>query len=457
MRTDERTFIDRLRSLAKIDDPVVIREELEGVRPEDLAESFTRLSNEEALAILRQLDEETASDVLTELPSEMTRALVTELPDETLVHYLDILDMDDAVELHEVLPAERFDALLEIIPAEDRHEIRRLMSYPEGSAGRLMTEDFVEVAPETTMHELLRHIREAPEDEYETVNDIYVLNEDRHLLGIFSLRQAVRALPTATAREVMVADLITCSADTPAEQVARDIARYGFYAMPVVDDRGRMLGIFTVDDAQEVLRQAETEDVLKLGGVVGDAESYISLGVWQLVKRRLPWLVILFVAEFFTGSVLRHYTGVAEEGGDTPLAKLLVFVPLLIGAGGNCGAQVTTTITRALAIGEVRASDIFLIFRREFSVSLLVGATLGLIGFTRAYLGWHSGLQISLVVALALPAICLWASSVGSLLPITAKRFGVDPAVMSAPFITTFVDATGLIIYFEIARKLVNF
>lgn len=454
MRTDERTFIDRLRSLAKIDNPAVVREELEGVRVEDLAEGFQRLSTDECLAILRLLDEETASDVLTELPTETARALVTELPDETLAHYLDILPMDDAIELSEELPEERFEALLEVIPAEDRLEIRRLLTYPDDSAGRLMTEDFVEIGPDDTIGELIQHIKEAPEDEYETVNDIYVVDDDRHLLGVFSLRQAVRAESGQKAREIMIADVLTCSPLTPAEGVAREIARYGFYAMPVIDDRGRMLGIFTVDDAQEVLHEAATEDVLKLGAVTGTAEAYLSLGVVQLVKRRLPWLLILFVAEFFTGSVLRYYTGQAQSGGTTLLAQLMLFVPLLIGAGGNAGSQVTTTITRALAVGDVRPRDAFTILRREFTVAVVVGASLGLVGYVRAAFGWGVGPELALVVGIALPCIILWATAVGSLLPLAAKSLRIDPAVMSAPFITTFVDATGLIIYFEIARSI---
>ncbi|MFY9233501.1 MAG: magnesium transporter [Fimbriimonadaceae bacterium] len=452
MRTDEKTFIDRLRSLAKIDDPAVVREELEAVRAEDLAEDLTRLETDEALAILRQLDEEKASDVLTELPSETARALIAELPDATIAHYLDILPMDDALELREVLPDERYEALLEVIPSEDRQEIRRLMSYPEDSAGRLMTEDFVAVGPDEPLGSIIQHIKEAPEDEYETVNDIYVLDHDRHLLGVFSLRQAIRAASDLSAREIMKTDLVTTRYDTPAEEVARQIARYGFYAMPVLDERGRMLGFFTVDDAQEVLHEAETEDVLKLAGVTGSAEAYLSLGVLQLVKRRLPWLMILFVAEFLTGTVLRHYTGQAQEGGTTMLAQLMVFIPLLIGAGGNTGSQVTTTITRALAIGDVRPRDAILVLGRELMVACIIGAALGGIGFLRAAM-WGVGMGISLTVGLALPAIIIWAAAFGSFLPLLAKRLGVDPAVMCAPFIATFVDATGLIIFFEIARR----
>ena len=282
-----------------------------------------------------------------------------------------------------------------------------------------------------------------------------MLTADGHLVGVFSLRQAIRAHPELTARELMESDLVTCSPDTDAEEVARKITRYNLHAMPVVDGRGRMLGFVTVDDAQAVLREADTEDVLALGGVSGDAEAYLSLSIAQLVRRRLPWLFILFIAETLTGSVLRHYAG--ESGSESAhlstIAQLSLFIPLLIGAGGNSGSQVTTTITRALAVGEVKSSDFLVVLRREFATALLVGGALGLVGALRAYFGWAAGWEISTIVGIALPSIVIWAATVGSVLPLGAKRLGIDPAVMSAPFIATFVDATGLIIYFEIARR----
>lgn len=458
MRTDEKAFVERLRALA--DDPDALRATLEGVRPEDVAEAFQRLDRDEMLRILQLLDAETAAYVMVELPTDTARKLVNELSDGTLAHYLDVLPMDDALELREELDPERFEALLRVIPNEDAQEIRRLLSYPEGSAGQLMTEDFAEVPPEMTMDDVLNVIRHTPDEEFETVNTIYVLSEDRHLLGVLTLRRVLRASPKATAREAMNDDPISVPVSMAEEEVARTIARYGFTAMPVLDDRGRMVGIVTADDAQEVLEDAETEDVLKMGAVSGDAEAYLSLSVWELVKRRVPWLLGLFVAESLTGNVLRYY---GQGGGneEIKLNPLTFFIPLLIGAGGNSGSQVTTTITRALALGEVKTGDWWRVMRREMTTALIAGAILGTIGFLRAWLkipiiGWGSHIDISIVVGLTLPAIILWSTTIGSLLPIGAKRLGIDPAVMSAPFISTFVDATGLVIYFEIARHLLG-
>jgi magnesium transporter len=405
---------------------------------------------------MRFIDPETAAYVLIELPTETARTMVNELPDTTVAHYLDILPMDDALELREELDPERFEALLHVIPKEDALEIRRLLSYPDESAGQLMTEAFLAVDPDDSMLDVLAKVRSTPEDQYEMVNYIYVLDEVRHLRGVMSLKRVIRSQPLLKAREVMIEDVLAIPATAHQEEAARQIAHYGVSAMPVIDERGRMVGIITADDAQEILQEADTEDVLKLGAVSGDVEPYLSLSVLQLAKRRFPWLLILFVAEFFTGSVLRRYTGTAEKGGTTLLAQLMLFVPLLIGAGGNAGSQVTTTITRALALGEVRLGDWFVVIRRELSVAVMIGITLGLLGFLRAFLpfiGWNMPIYLSLVVGIALPFIILWAATVGSVLPIGAKRIGIDPAVMSAPFITTFVDATGLIIYFEVARR----
>lgn len=450
VKLDVRTFLERLRSLSRVRNAEVVREQLEGIRPEDLGEALPRLKREEALSLLQMLDDETCAQVLLDVPTETAKPLLAALPDQTLAYYLDVLPMDDALDLREDIGDERFDALLEVIPKEDALEIRRLLAYPEGSVGRLMTEDFFEVTPDADMASILTDIRLAPEGKYETVNDIYVLDTDRHLIGVFSLRQAIRAPLDSTSREVMVEEPVTVEADTPAEEAARMVARYGFYAMPVLDERGRMLGIFTVDDAQEIVTEADTEDVLKLGAVTGGVESYLSLNPWQLVKRRLPWLLALFVAETLTGYVLRYY-GQGEKG--LPLNPLTFFIPLLIGAGGNSGSQVTTTITRALALNEITPGDWLMVLRREFVTAVCIGLLLGTVGYLRAR-AWGTDWHLSAVVGLALPAIVIWATAVGSLLPIGAKRLGIDPAVMSAPFITTFVDATGLVIYFEIARAL---
>ncbi|MBS1724392.1 MAG: magnesium transporter [Armatimonadetes bacterium] len=449
-------LIERIRSLAKSKNADVVKQELSGEFPEDIAHSLGRLPVDEGIDLLSKLDDLQAAAVMVELPTETARQYMTELPDTVLAAYLDVLPMDDALDLQEELDPERFEALLEVIPDEDAREIRRLMVYPKGSVGRVMTERFFEVKPDMSMWQLLADLRTAPLEKYETVNDVYVVDDDRFLQGIFSLRKALRADPETKASELMNKEVVVAAVEETDEDAARRMSKYGFYALPVVDDHGRMMGLFTGDDAQSILREADTKDVLALGAVSGTAESYVSLGVWQLFKRRFPWLLGLFVAESLTGQVMRHY----GKGDELNLAPLTFFIPLIIGAGGNSGSQVTTTITRALAIGEITPRDWFLVVRREVVVAILIGLSLGVAGYLRAALppplGWSSGVSLSLVVASSLPAVVLWSASVGSLLPLTAKRMNLDPAVMSAPFISTFVDATGLVIYFEIALRILK-
>lgn len=444
----ENTLLDRLRELVDSTEPGPVV--LDGVRPEDIGDALERMEPEEGIVLLAKLEDSLAAESLVHASTETTRTLVEELPDSQLARYLDILAMDDALDLREEIGDERYERLLKMIPHEDAGEIQRLLSYPEDSVARLMTEHFFRVSPNATMAQVLEEMRRSPEEKYETINDIYVLSEDSHLLGVFSLRKGLRAAQDIPVTELMNKDVVTASVLESDEEAARRMARYGLYALPVLDERGRMVGLFTGDDAQDILEDAETEDVLMMGAVSGAADSYMSLSVLQLAKRRLPWLGALFVAETLTGAVMRHY---GTGGQDLRIAPLMFFVPLIIGAGGNCGAQVTTTLTRALAVGDVQVGDWLRVLRREVATAFIVGGTLGLLGFLRAWLGWKSPMDLSLVVAVSLPVVVLWATSVGSLLPLAAKRLGIDPAVMSAPFITTFVDATGLVIYFEIALK----
>lgn len=447
MVQDLTAFVEQLRALVASQSRERISEELKDILPEDLAEGVIRLGTDEAVELLKLLDHETAANALIELPTATTRSILQELPDYTVAHFLDVLPMDDALDLREELGPERFNDLLEVIPDEDAQEIRRLMNYPEDTVGRLMTERFFEVAPETTMSALLDDIRKASDEKYETVNDVYVLSAVGSLLGVFSLRRALRAKPSTKAGDIMRDEVISVLATEDAEDAARRMSRYGFYGLPVVDESGRMVGLFTGDDAQEILEEATTADLESLGAVSGPVEAYLSLSVWKLAWKRIPWLLGLFFAEMLTGLVMRHYASVAPE---LQISALMFFVPLLIGAGGNSGSQVTTMVTRALAVGEVRPRDWFTIVSREFLTACLVGSTLGIAGYIRA-IGWGANPKLCILVGVALPCIVIWSTVVGSVLPLGAKRSGIDPAVMSAPFISTFVDATGLVIYFQLA------
>ncbi|MBW3622303.1 MAG: magnesium transporter [Armatimonadetes bacterium] len=452
---------DQLQSLFN-DDPVrepAVETLLRDRHPADIAEAMESLARPDALAVFEIVDDERAGDVLDELDPDMVRYLVGQASPERIADLLDRLPMDDAAEVVAEADPEQKSLLLsrlnERAPA-DAEEVRELLSYKEGTAGRLMTDKFVRLSARLTVEEAFTAIRHADPD-VETLTDLYVVDpvqegnrREERLIGVLSLRDLVRAAPDRGIDEVMARDLITVSVDTDQEDVARLIEKYDCLALPVLDRNGYLAGIITVDDVVDILLEEDTEDYLRLGAVESNERPYLSMGVMGTVRQRFGWLLLLFVAETATGFVLRHF-----EDEISRAVALSFFVPLLIGTGGNAGAQTVTTITRALALGELRYKDGLRVLWRETRTGMLLGGMLATVGFIRALL-WGTGTQLALVVALSMVVIVIWANTVGSLLPIFAKRLGFDPAVMSAPFITTLVDATGLFFYFSIARVLLN-
>jgi magnesium transporter len=333
---------------------------------------------------------------------------------------------------------------------EDANEVRELLSYPKSSAGRLMTEKFVRLLPELTVEEAFAEIRRA-DPEVETLSDLYVV-VDKRLIGVLSLRDLVRAQSSQILREVMTPDVVSVQVDTDQEEVARLIAKYDFLAIPVLHHDGTIAGIVTVDDIVDVLTEEQTEDAFKQGAISAEPgvinAPYFSLPIWRVARSRVSWLVLLFVAETATSSVLQHFEGELQR-----VVALSFFIPLLIGTGGNAGSQTVSTIIRAMALKEIRVRDAIRVLLREAFTGLLLGVILSTIAFIRSIIMGRSVL-LSLVVSLSLLAICTWATTIGSLIPLLANKLKIDPALVSAPLIATLVDATGLIIYLNIARIL---
>jgi magnesium transporter len=284
----------------------------------------------------------------------------------------------------------------------------------------------------------------------ETVNYVYVVDESEHLLGVLSLRDLVLTRPDTLVQDIMVRDPIRVRTDADQETVARLLRDRHLLALPVVDDEDRLLGIVTVDDVIEVLEAEVTEDIEKLGGSEPLDQPYLTVGIFHLASKRVRWLLILFVAEAYTGTVLRHFGDELQQ-----VVALTFFIPLLIGTGGNTGTQITTTLTRALALGDVAMRDLFRVLRKEWGVALLLAAVMATACYIRA---WTLDVEprVGVVVSLAAAFIVFWAATVAAVLPLLLRRLRLDPAVVSGPFITTIVDGTGLVIYFEIARRLLD-
>jgi magnesium transporter len=330
-----------------------------------------------------------------------------------------------------------------------REEVERLLRYPDHTAGGIMTTEFVRLAPGMTVGDALKHIRSVAREK-ESIFSCYVMEpETDKLLGFLSLRDLVMAELEQPVSAVMRRRVITVAALDDQEVVAQKLAKYNLLAVPVVETDGRMVGFVTVDDVIDVLIEEGTEDVLKMAAVNPDARgrSYFEFSLAAIVRSRVGWLLLLFVAGSFTSAVLRHY-----EGELATAVALSFFIPLLIGTGGNAGSQAVMTVIRSLALGEIGVRHAWRVVAREATVGGLLGAVIGGVAFGVAHL-WGAPPNLAATVALAMLAICVWSTTVGALIPIAAQRVGVDPAVLSAPLISTLVDATGLVIYFEIAKN----
>jgi len=361
---------------------------------------------------------------------------------------------DDRVDLLRRLMPRVREGLLRLVDEADRRDIATLVSYAENTAGALMTTDYAWTPADITVAEAIERLRlQAPDRE--TIYYVFVLDEHRKLLGVYSLRDLILAPRHRLIRDLMETDTITVKASDHREHVAQMIARYDLLAIPVVDDEERLVGIVTHDDVIDVVVQEATEDIERFGGVSGIVDNYLEASFLSVWRKRSVWLACLFVAELFTFTALASFEHAIEQ-----VVVLSLFVPLCISTGGNSGSQAATLITRAMALGHVHLRDWLRVLRHELFMGLALGLTLGAIGFIRAAaievlspellrtLDWW---RLACIIGLAVAAICLWGTLVGSMLPLFFRKFGFDPAFASSPFVATFVDVTGIVIYFSIA------
>ena len=420
---------------------------IEALRPPDQADVFGELHLEQQEDLLPLLDLEDAADILEELQDEEAALLAQRLDVGTLVSILDEMEPDEAADLlGDLLPEHATAALAQM---NDPDEVRPLLLHPDETAGGLMTSEFLILRRRMTAAEALAAVRRwAPEAEI--AQHLFVVDQEGRLCGVVSLLQLIKAPPTALVADLMDTDVIHVHTTVDQEECARLMARYGIMALPVVDETDHVVGIITVDDLVEVLEDEATEDIQRLGGAEPLDRPYLDTGVAHVARKRLGWLLLLFVTETFTGSVLRYF----QRELDTIVA-LAFFVPLLIGTGGNAGSQTTSTIIRALAVGEIGLRDALRVFWHEIRAGLILGLLMAAVAFIRA-LTWGVPMPLAVAVAFSIFVIVVWANGVGSLLPLLAARVGVDPAIVSGPFMSTLVDATGLFIYFTIARLILR-
>jgi magnesium transporter len=421
----------------------------ERVGPAEWAALVPRLDPQEVAVLIQWLPDEEIPEVLEELDPHDAAAILRTLSRQQAAELLAEMDPDDAADVVETLTEPEASQILVRMDPDEAEEIRRLGTYEPDTAGGLMTPEFVAVAADATTDGAIAAIRSLA-GEAETADYVYVVDGERHLIGVLSLYRLMLSPGTTPVTDLIAPTTVRVRASADREAAANLLTERNLLAIPVVDDDDHLLGIITQDDVADVLEQEATEDIERLGGSQPLTLPYRLASVPLLFRKRIGWLLLLFVAEAYTGTVLRDF-----QAELSAVVALSFFIPLLIGTGGNIGSQTVTLIVRAMALNEVSLRDIGWIAFKEFRVGLLLGLVMAVVAFGRTQL-LGVGIDIGVVVAVTIVAICLWSATVAAVLPLTLRRLRIDPAVVSAPLITTLVDGTGLIIYFEIAKILLK-
>ena len=435
-----------------------LRDILITMNPADVAGLFDGLEEKQIPVMFRLLPKEQAAETFVEMEPEAQQLLIQGFSDNELREVLDELYVDDAADLVEEMPANVVRRILGQADPEMRSSINQILRYPENSAGALMTMEYVSLRPDMTVEEAILRIRRQGVDK-ETIYTCYVLDKDRTLLGIVTVKDLLLAESDDTEiREIMTSNIISVTTQDDQEEVAKMFSKYNFLALPVVDTENRMVGIVTFDDAMDVMEEEATEDMEIMAAMTPSEKSYLKSSPFELYKHRIPWLMLLMVSATFTGMIISSF-----ESALTKLTALTAFIPMLMDTGGNCGSQSSVTVIRALSLDELEFSDALTVLWKEIRTAVLCGITLAAVCFLKVLLvdrllmgNASISLSVDLVICLALGVTVIMAKMVGCTLPLLAKKLGFDPAVMASPFITTIVDALSLLVYFLFAKTILG-
>ena len=426
---------------------------LDEIPPIDIAEIFSEVEAKYHAVILRLLGKEVAADVFVELDTDTQRVIIESFSDRELAAILEEMYLDDTVDIIEEMPAAVVKRIIKSSSKDDREMINRLLLFDKDTAGAIMTTEYVRLIPEMTVGEALEHIKAVAIDK-ETIYTCYVTDRKRHLLGIVTAKALLLSDSDVALEDIMEENVVFSRTSDDKEEVALLFDRYGFLALPVVDSECRLVGIVTVDDAMDVIREETEEDFAKMAGMTPTETTYLKTSAWDFLKARLPWLLLLMFSATISSAILTIFE-------DALSAALVLFVPMIMGTGGNSGGQSSVTVIRSLSLGEIEFKDLFRVMRKELAVGILAGALVGLATFVkvvfidRLLLGNPDvSIIVALAVAVSLALTIVFAKLIGAALPILAKKLGFDPAVMASPFITTLVDAASLLIYFVIAAEM---
>ena len=442
--------MEKILDYIKAGKPVNARAELLEMNVVDIATLLEDVDRDDLVILFRILPKDTAAEVFSYLTKVDRAHIIESLTDREISGIIDKLFMDDTVDFIEEMPANIVKKVLKNTDDDTRKMINSLLSYPDDSAGSIMTTEFVDIKKEMTVMDAIAHIRKTGVDK-ETIDTLYVIDSNRKLEGIVPIRKILLSDENLLIEDIMDTSFVYIYTLDDQEDVASMFKKYDYFSMPVTDSENRLVGIITIDDILDIIEEENEEDFAKMNALAPSDEEYLDSSVYSLAKQRIMWLLILMISATFTGIIIRQYESVLSS-----VVILASFIPMLMDTGGNSGSQSSTLIIRGLALGELEIADYPKILWKEFRVSIVVGLVLAFINFLRIYLLERVDFIVSITVCISLFATVVLAKVVGGMLPLIAKKFKLDPAIMAAPLVTTIVDTFALMVYFSTASLLMG-
>ncbi len=450
MELEEKTLALELGELLSSRQYTKLRQTISEMNTTDIAEAMSEMEAEDSLKMFRILPKDMAADVFADLEADVQQYIIRSMSDREASSIIENLMADDATDILEEMPASVVKRILANASPETRADINHLLQYPEDSAGSIMTVEYVDLREDMTVSDAIERIRKKGVDS-ETINICYVVTKQKVLVGTVALRYLLIMDPSEIIGDIMNTNVISIGTMTDQEEAARTFQKYGFTAMPVVDNEGRMVGIITIDDVVDILEEEATEDIEKMAAIVPSDKPYPKVGVFETYKSRIPWLLFLMISATFTGAIITGF-----EDALSAFVVLTAYIPMLMDTGGNAGSQASVSIIRGLSLKEIEFEDIFKIIWKEMRVAVLCGLTLAAANFVKLLVLDKLQIPVAAVICLTLLIVVLIAKLVGCCLPMLASKLGFDPAVMASPFITTIVDALSLLVYFNIATRMLH-
>ncbi len=450
MEVEEKNVAEELKELLTSRQYTKLRQTIADMNTTDIADAMSELEDEDSLKMFRILPKDMAADVFADLELDVQQYIIRSMSDREASNVIENLMADDATDLLEEMPASVVKRILANASSETRADINHLLQYPEDSAGSIMTVEYVDLKEDMTVQDAIERIRKKGVDS-ETINICYVVTKHKVLVGTVALRYLLIMKPDDVIGDIMNTNVISIGTMTDQEEAARMFQKYGFTAMPVVDNETRMVGIITIDDVVDILEEEATEDIEKMAAIMPSDKPYPKVGIFETYKNRIPWLLFLMISATFTGAIITGF-----EDALSAFVVLTAYIPMLMDTGGNAGSQSSVSIIRGLSLKEIVFEDLFSIIWKEIRVAFLCGITLAAANFVKLLLIDKLQVEVALVICLTLFIVVLIAKMVGCCLPMLASKVGFDPAVMASPFITTIVDALSLLVYFNIATSLLH-